>query len=151
MNRTAPLLRIDLAARLPVYQQIVDGVRAMLVAGEFAPGDLLPTVRQLAADLGVHHNTVAEAYRVLAEEGWLDLKRGRGARVQPRRPPGPNPRAQASFARRLGELIAQALADGVPAKKVLETAKEAARKAAAPKKRADTTTRGLPRRQFSEG
>jgi GntR family transcriptional regulator len=151
MARTAPLLRIDLDARLPVYQQIVDGLRALLVSGEFAPGDLLPTMRQLATDLGVHHNTVAEAYRILAEEGWLDLKRGRGARVQPRRAPGPTPRAHASFARRLRELIAQALADGVPAQEVLETAREAAHTAAAQRTAARAATRKAPRRQFSEG
>ena len=64
-----PILRVDLAAPRPVYEQIVSGLRALLVAGEFAPGERLPTVRQLATVLGVHHNTVAESYRVLAEEG----------------------------------------------------------------------------------
>jgi GntR family transcriptional regulator len=149
MNR-APILRIDLAARLPVYQQIVDGVRAMLVAGEFAPGDLLPTVRQLATDLNVHHNTVAEAYRVLADEGWLDLKRGRGARVRPRNAPPASPRAHASFARRLRELVAQALAEGVPAHEVAKTAANAARAATHQRSKSKQPVRRF-RRQFSEG
>jgi GntR family transcriptional regulator len=149
MNR-APILRIDLAARLPVYQQIVDGVRAMLVAGEFAPGDQLPTVRQLAIDLNVHHNTVAEAYRVLAEEGWLDLKRGRGARVRPRNAPPASPRAHASFARRLRELVAQALADGIPAQRVAKATANAAREAASPRSKPKHSARRL-RRKFNEG
>jgi DNA-binding transcriptional regulator YhcF (GntR family) len=51
-------------------------LRALRVAGEFAPGERLPTVRRFATDLGVHHNTVAESRRVLAEEGCLDLRRG---------------------------------------------------------------------------
>ena len=42
------ILRIDLASPRPVYEQIVSGLRAVLVAGEFAPGEQLPTVRQLA-------------------------------------------------------------------------------------------------------
>jgi len=108
------ILRIDLASERPVYEQIVSGLRAVLVAGEFAPGEQLPTVRQLAMDLGVHHNTVAESYRVLAEEGWLDLKRGRGATVLDRRGPKPNAGAKQGFIRRLEELAAKAIADGVP-------------------------------------
>jgi GntR family transcriptional regulator len=42
------------------------------------PGALLPLVRQRAIDLAVHFNFVAEAYRMLADEGWLDLKHHRG-------------------------------------------------------------------------
>ena len=90
----------------------------MLVAGEFEPGDQLPTVRQLATDLGVHHNTVAEAYSVLAEEGWLDLRRGRGAIVLDRRDAKSTPEAKQGFARRLEELVAKAITDGVPRSKI---------------------------------
>ena len=110
----APILRVDLASPRPVYEQIVSGIRALLVSGAFEAGQQLPTVRQLAVDLGVHHNTVAEAYRVLAEEGWLDLRRGRGAVVLERQGPRPSPEARQGFARRLEELVAKAIADGVP-------------------------------------
>lgn len=88
--KTAPSLKIDLASPESAYEQIATGLRTLLVAGEFRPGAQLPTVRQFAMDLGVHHNTVAEAYRILAQEGWLDLKRRRGATVVER--PGPRPR-----------------------------------------------------------
>jgi len=108
------ILRIDLASPRPVYEQIVSGLRAVLVAGEFTPGEQLPTVRQLATDLGVHHNTVAESYRVLAEEGWLDLRRGRGAVVRQRAEPRPITAAKHGFSRHLEELVAKAITDGVP-------------------------------------
>ena len=75
----SPILRIDLASAVPAYAQIAAQLRALLVAGELPPGRRLPPVRQLALDLGVHHNTVALSYRTLADEGWLDLRRGRGA------------------------------------------------------------------------
>jgi DNA-binding transcriptional regulator YhcF (GntR family) len=65
-------------------------------------------------DLGVHHNTVAGAYRQLAEEGWLELRRGRGATVIERPAPAPTPRAEAEFCKRLEELVVKALAEGVP-------------------------------------
>jgi DNA-binding transcriptional regulator YhcF (GntR family) len=69
-------------------------------------------------DLGVHHNTVAGAYRQLAEEGWLDLRRGRGATVIERLAPAPTRRAEAEFRKRLEELVVKALAEGVPSVEV---------------------------------
>lgn len=113
MTEQGPVLRIDLSLPVPGYRQIADGVRAMLVGGAFKAGDQLPTVRQLAIDLGVHHNTVAEAYRVLAEEGWLDLKRKRGATVVERGRRTPGPEAEASLAKRLREVAAEAVARGL--------------------------------------
>ena len=62
-------LRVDLSSSIPIYRQIVDGLRVALVNGDLHPGDSLPTVRRLALDLGVHFNTVAQAYRTLSAEG----------------------------------------------------------------------------------
>jgi DNA-binding transcriptional regulator YhcF (GntR family) len=113
----APILRIDVSAPEPVYRQIGDGLRALLVAGDLAAGARLPTVRQLATDLNVHHNTVAEAYRLLAEEGWIDLRRRRGAvvlkRPSPARPANLD-KARSDFSRRVREITAQAISDGLP-------------------------------------
>lgn len=114
MRKELPVLQIDLSSPLPASEQIVRGLRATLLAGHFRPGDQLPSVRQLALDLGVHHNTVAGAYRQLAEEGWLNLRRGRGATVVERPVPAPTPRAEAEFCKRLEELVVKALAEGVP-------------------------------------
>jgi GntR family transcriptional regulator len=125
-------LRIDLASPRPVYEQIVSGLRTVLVAGEFMPGEQLPTVRQLATDLGVHHNTVAESYRVLAEEGWLELRRGRGAIVLDRREPKPITAVKHGFGQRLEELVAKAITDGVPRVALAEHMQELAKRLAKP-------------------
>jgi GntR family transcriptional regulator len=114
------VIQVELAGQTPAYECIVNAVRMMLVSGAFQPGDQLPTVRQLAMDLGVHHNTVAEAYRLLAQEGWLDLKRGRGATVLQRPYPSPTPEAQSQFARHLDELVAKARAEGLPESAIAE-------------------------------
>jgi GntR family transcriptional regulator len=132
MKRGTPVLRIDLGAGRPAYEQIVSGLRALLVAGEFRPGDRLPPVRQLAIDLSVHHNTVAESYRVLAEEGWLDLTRGRGAIVRERPERKPSAEARKSFARQLEELAAKAIADGVPRESIAEQLAAAAKRLSKP-------------------
>ena len=121
-------LRIDLASAQPVYEQIVSGLRALLVSGEFESGEQLPTVRQLAIDLGVHHNTVAEAYRVLAEEGWLDLRRLRGAVVLDRRDPKATPAAKQNFRKHLEELIAKAITNGISRSAIADRMAEMARK-----------------------
>jgi DNA-binding transcriptional regulator YhcF (GntR family) len=109
-----PRLRIDLDSPIPATRQIADGVRVQLVEGSLRPGAQLPSVRRAAMELGVHFNTVAEAYRVLAAEGWLDLRHGRGARVIAREPPAAATQTDlADYRRRLRELISQMRASGV--------------------------------------
>src|SRR5512145_2269122 len=115
----APLLRIDLRSGAPAYRQIVDGLRTLLVQSAIRPGDRVPPVRQLALDLGVHFNTVAQAYRVLSDEGWLDLKRRRGAIVLDRtQPNAPSRHQQKDSFRKLRELTAQLRAEGIPASQI---------------------------------
>jgi GntR family transcriptional regulator len=106
------ILRIDPALPTPVYRQIVDGLRVALVNGELVPGDSLPAVRRLALDVGVHFNTVAQAYRELAREGWLHISARGGARVKERSMPTPCKPATAKYRRRIEELIAQIQASG---------------------------------------
>lgn len=74
-------VRFDPRSAVPAVRQIADNLRVLLVEGRLAPGSALPSVRRLAMELGVHFNTVAESYRELAAEGWLDLQHGRGAVV----------------------------------------------------------------------
>src|SRR3990172_4951823 len=77
----------------PVYQQIADQVRSAIAAGTFAEGERLPTIRALAAKLGVHRDTVGLAYEALAADGVVEACVGRGTFVgggRPRpAPPGP--------------------------------------------------------------
>jgi len=111
-----PTIQIDLRTAVPAYRQIVGALRAQLVEGGLKPGHVLPTIRRLAMELGVHFNTVAQAYRMLAEEGWLDLKHGRGATVIRRTttPEESSEQSSLGFRQRLRELVAQARADGLP-------------------------------------
>ncbi len=109
----APRIQIDLDAPTPANRQIVDQLRTRLVEGAVAPGDVLPSVRRLAVDLGVHFNTVADAYRTLADEGWLDVSQGRGVRVLARVAPSANPETRNLFRQRLRQLAAEGLAQGL--------------------------------------
>jgi GntR family transcriptional regulator len=109
----AAQIRIDLDSAEPVNRQIVDHLRTLLVEGVVAPDDILPSVRRLAIDLGVHFNTVADAYRTLAEEGWLEISHGRGVRVRKRQAPRPDEETLATFRRRLRQLAAEMRAQGL--------------------------------------
>jgi len=113
------ILQVDLNAPTPVYRQIVDAIRLRLVDGDLRPGDPLPPVRRLALDLGVHFNTVAEAYRTLAEEGWLEIGRRSGARVVARNAgKRRDPEAAEAFARRLREMVAEAQSSGLSRERI---------------------------------
>lgn len=78
------LLTINTQDRRPIYQQVADGIRTMIAAGQLAEGQALPPVRQLAADLGVNLNTIAAAYRDLQNDGLIVVKHGSGATVASR-------------------------------------------------------------------
>jgi len=120
MNEAPNILQVDLNRATPVYRQIADGLRTLLVGGDFKPGDQLPTVRQLAVDLGVHFNTVAEAYRLLADEGWLELRRHHGATVVLRPVQSPDAAEHRTYIQRLRELAAQAISNGVTPRMVAQ-------------------------------
>jgi DNA-binding transcriptional regulator YhcF (GntR family) len=74
-------LVVDPALETPPYQQVAAQIRAAIERGELSPQAALPTVRQLAGDLGLAPNTVARAYGELQSEGWLVGDRRRGTRV----------------------------------------------------------------------
>ena len=66
-------LTIDRRREIPVYEQVADQVRRLVASGDLEPGTALPSVRQLAGDLGVNLNTVARAYRQLEDEGFVRI------------------------------------------------------------------------------
>jgi DNA-binding transcriptional regulator YhcF (GntR family) len=111
-----PRIRIDPASDIPVVRQIADRLRVLFVEGQLVPGTRLPSVRRLAIELGVHFNTVAEAYRILAAEGWLDVKHGHGAVVVQRVVPDVKNEAWTKdFRNRLRGIMAQTRSQGVSA------------------------------------
>jgi len=75
------LITIDENESRPLYRQIADEIKMLIVRGELKEGDSLPSVRQLASDLGVNLNTVATAYRELQSDGLVIVKHGAGAVV----------------------------------------------------------------------
>ncbi|HTZ59169.1 MAG TPA: GntR family transcriptional regulator [Acidobacteriaceae bacterium] len=86
MKNQAPVrrpfaFRLDLHSGVPLYRQLIDQVQAAIATQWLAPGDQLPTVRQVAVDLEINPNTVMRAYREMEIRGVLDTQQGTGTFV----------------------------------------------------------------------
>lgn len=74
-------IKLDFLNKRPIAEQIKEEVRLLIKNGVLQPGDRLPTVRSLAAQLRVNFNTVARVYRVLDQERLISTQQGRGSYV----------------------------------------------------------------------
>jgi GntR family transcriptional regulator len=109
----------------PVYSQIVDEIQRCVAVGIMRPDEALPAARVLAAELKVNINTVQHAYRALAREGTVYIKRGMGTFVSPT-PKEPKNR-QAMTARRIAErMLREAFRNGLLASDLIAALKELA-------------------------
>ena len=79
------IIRLDMASEVPIYVQLRNAVVVGIGKGELQPGEGLPTVRQMAEDLGVNTMTVNKAYGILKNEGFIEIDRRHGARVNPQK------------------------------------------------------------------
>ena len=78
------LLRVDPALPMPVYEQIRAQVARLAVSGQTVAGTRLPTIRQLASDLGLSKGTIERAYELLEADGVVESRGRAGTFVRPR-------------------------------------------------------------------
>jgi GntR family transcriptional regulator len=126
MNRTppAPVFRRDMASGVPVYRQIIDQILGGIAAGSLAPGDQLPTVRQLAVDLAINPNTVVRAYRELEIRGVLSTQQGVGTFVTAVPVQPDDAERQRRLDQLVGEFVARAGGAGFSAEALTERLRE---------------------------
>ena len=79
-------LNIDTADPRPIGRQIEEGILQLVISGGLAPGEPIPSVRDLARDLRVNPNTVAKVFQRLGEARVLEMRRGEGTYVSPNPP-----------------------------------------------------------------
>ncbi len=75
------MIFLDYQDRRPIYEQIADRFRQLIVKGALEPGSQMPSVRQMAAELSINPNTIQKAYGVLEQEGFIYPVKGRGSFV----------------------------------------------------------------------
>src|SRR5580704_15840671 len=112
--------RLDVASGVPVYRQIIDQVQGGLASGALAPGDQLPTVRQVAVDLAINPNTVLRAYRELEIRGVLDTQQGTGTFVANRKVAQDETERTRVLDQLVNEFVARAGAGGFTVRDLVE-------------------------------
>ena len=76
-------ITIDIETSVPLFTQLIEQVKQAVLSGKISPGDALPSIRQLANDLGINNKTVAKAYRLLERDSVIQTRGYRGTFVHP--------------------------------------------------------------------
>lgn len=77
------MFELDLRSRLPIYEQLVEKLKSLIVANVLTANEQLPSVRQLAQQLTINPNTIQKAYRELEQQGYIYSLPGKGSFVAP--------------------------------------------------------------------
>lgn len=72
------MLKIDARLSTPIYEQVIFGIKELILKGVFKAGDKLPSVRELSTVLTINPNTVSKAYIELEKENIVEVIRGKG-------------------------------------------------------------------------
>lgn len=73
------MLNLNYRDGRPIYEQVKDGLRQMVICGAIRPGDKLPSVRAMASQLAINPNTIQKAYEALEQEGYVYSIPGKGS------------------------------------------------------------------------
>ena len=100
------LLEIDFESDIPIYEQLRRQIIIGIARGELSRGEQLPSVRQLAEDIGINLHTVNKTYNILKNEGYLSIDRRKGAMIK-----DILPKAQEEYMKFLKEELSYIIAD----------------------------------------
>ena len=79
------MIQISYRDPRPIYEQVKDGFRMLILTGAMRPDERMPSVRELATQLAINPNTIQRAYRELEADGYIYKTQGKGCFVAPRR------------------------------------------------------------------
>ena len=77
------MLSLNYRDSRPIYEQVRDGLRRLIITGAIPPGDRLPSVRAMAGQLAINPNTIQRAYEALEAEGYVYSVPGKGSFAAP--------------------------------------------------------------------
>lgn len=112
-------LKLNPSAPLPIYRQIMEGVRDLVAAGVLVPGERLPSIRELAGELRINPASAVKAYNELRNDGLIDSDQGRGTFVS-RQPKVVTATREALLREDLDALLLRAEARGFRPSEVME-------------------------------
>jgi len=77
------MFQLDIRSRIPLYEQLIDKLKELIINEIYKPDSQLPSVRTLAQELTINPNTIQKAYRELEHEGYIYSVPGKGSFVAP--------------------------------------------------------------------
>jgi DNA-binding transcriptional regulator YhcF (GntR family) len=113
-------LRIEKGSAVPISRQIAQQITGLCAAGGLSPGDRLPSVRELARDLGVNQNTILRVYERLCGEGLLEMRQGQGTFVALQARANASPGQRKRLIEELRQLARQGVSLGLSAEEFHE-------------------------------
>ena len=116
------MLTLNYRDSRPIYEQIKDGLRRMVVSGALAPDEKLPSVRALATQLSINPNTIQRSYNELEAEGLIYSVPGKGSFVSPER--GADLQRRLELTEKFCEIAAELRYLGVGQEELLALVKE---------------------------
>lgn len=112
------MLNLDFRDARPIYEQVKDGLRRLMISGAIREGEKLPSVRSMASSLAINPNTIQRAYEALETEGYVYSIPGKGSfaaacsEVDTRR--------KESLLKQFDSVITELLFLGVPAETLIQ-------------------------------
>lgn len=120
-------LELNPSLGVPIYRQIMDGIRDLIASGVLQPGDQLPSIRETASELRINPASAVKAYGELRHAGLIQIEKGRGTFVA-RRPAIVKETRQQLLNRDLEGVVARAKARGFTEEQILDAVGRALRK-----------------------
>jgi GntR family transcriptional regulator len=116
------MFELDLRSRAPIYEQLVDKIKELIINNVLKPDEQLPAVRVLASELTINPNTIQKAYRELEHRGYIYSVPGKGSFVKPSIPRDNSARLQA-LENELAGIVSEMLYLGAPPEKIMAQVK----------------------------
>lgn len=110
------MIQLNYRDAKPIYEQIRDGLRRLIITGAIAEGEKLPSVREMAVQLSINPNTIQRAYRELEQEGYIYMITGKGSFAAPL--PDVSEKRRAEVMERMDEEVKELLALGMSAQAI---------------------------------
>jgi GntR family transcriptional regulator len=117
--------QLDIHSGVPVYRQLMDQIRYYVASGTLAPGDQLPSIREMAKNLAVNPTTIVKAYGELDHEGVVELRHGRGVFIADAPPVWPQEKRRERLDALAGQLAVEARQMGASDDEVHEAVRRA--------------------------
>ncbi|MBI0580353.1 GntR family transcriptional regulator [Neobacillus cucumis] len=113
------MFELDIRSRKPIYEQLVDKMKELIMNEVVKPDEQLPSVRALATELSINPNTIQKAYRELETQGFIYSIKGKGSFVSPNNQMKDNEKI-AGVKKELEKQIIEALYLGIQAREIIE-------------------------------